>query len=426
MRDQRSACSLADAGVEQARQALETRFSEVRQLTVQLCATLEVEDYVIQSMPDASPAKWHLAHTTWFFETFVLAGLPGHRPHQPLFGFLFNSYYQTLGERWQRGARGILSRPTVREVFDYRRAIDEQMRQFLRTAGNANWAAVAPAVELGLHHEQQHQELLLTDLKHAFASNPLQPVYRDSPTSTASAAAALEWTTWPAGVRWIGAEAGFAFDNESPRHRVFVEGFCLASRTATCGEFLAFMEDGGYQRPELWLSDGWNARSVQGWTAPLYWEKSADQWRLMTLGGSRPLDREEPLCHVSYYEADAFARWAGARLPTEAEWETAASEQPVSGNFLDSGLLHPSAAAGAGQFFGDVWEWTASPYVAYPGYVPPAGALGEYNGKFMCNQMVLRGGSCVTPLSHIRASYRNFYPPEARWQFSGLRLAKDA
>jgi ergothioneine biosynthesis protein EgtB len=409
------------------RAELSARYREVRGLSESLCRPLEVEDYVVQSMPDASPPRWHLAHTTWFFETFVLAPhAAGFRPFHPAYNFLFNSYYNAVGERWARADRGLLSRPTVREVYAYRHATDEHVLRLLDTAGEAAFHAFADTLELGLHHEQQHQELLLTDLKHAFALNPLRPAYRQAPPLPDGGAAPLTWAGHPAGVRWVGHDGpGFAFDNETPRHRVFVEAFRMAARPVTAGEFLAFVEDGGYRRPELWLSDGWNARTACGWEAPLYWERRDNCWFLMTLHGPRALGRDEPACHVSYYEADAYARWAGARLPTEAEWETAAGLPTAEDNFLDSGRLHPAAGV-SGQFFGDVWEWTASPYVAYPGYRPPAGALGEYNGKFMCNQLVLRGGSCVTPRSHIRPTYRNFFPPDARWQFSGVRLASDS
>jgi ergothioneine biosynthesis protein EgtB len=407
---------------------LTARYREVRRLTDRLCEPLEVEDYGLQSMPDCSPPKWHLAHTTWFFETFVLAEYePGFRPHHPQFRYLFNSYYEAVGDRWPRPARGLLSRPTVAEVSAYRRAVDGRVAALLEAADVATLAAVVPLVEQGLNHEQQHQELLLTDLKHALGLNPLRPAYAPPDAGPSSEAGTpLRWVDHPAGVRWVGhAGDGFAFDNESPRHRVFVESFGIAARPVTAGEFLAFVEDGGYDRPTLWLSDGWAARQQKGWSAPLYWERTSDGWSAFTLRGQRPLDPAEPVCHVSFYEADAYARWAGARLPTEAEWEAAAGGREVAGNFLDAGRFHPAADAGTGQFFGDVWEWTASPYTAYPGYRPAAGALGEYNGKFMCNQLVLRGGSCATPAGHVRPTYRNFFPPDARWQFSGLRLAKD-
>jgi ergothioneine biosynthesis protein EgtB len=411
------------------RAALTRRYGDVRQLTERLCEPLAVEDYQLQSMPECSPPKWHLAHTTWFFETFVLAEHePCFRPHHPQFRYLFNSYYEAVGDRWPRPARGLLSRPTVAEVSAYRRAIDGRVAELIATVSDDGLPTIAPLIEIGLNHEQQHQELLLTDLKHAFGLNPLRPAYSLAEFGRSSGAAprAVEWQVHPAGVRWIGHHGdGFAFDNEGPRHRVFVNAFAVASAPVTAGEYLAFIESGGYRQPTLWLSDGWAARVQHGWEAPLYWDRGDEGWAVFTLYGQRPLDPAEPVCHVSYYEADAFARWAGARLPTEAEWETAVAGRDVSGTFLDSGRFHPAPVDGGAAFFGDVWEWTASPYAAYPGYRPAGGALGEYNGKFMCNQLVLRGGSCVTPAGHVRPTYRNFFPPDARWQFSGLRLAND-
>jgi ergothioneine biosynthesis protein EgtB len=404
------------------------RYRATREGTERLCERLEVEDYGLQSMPDCSPPKWHLAHTTWFFETFVLAEHePDFRPHHPQYRYLFNSYYEAVGERWPRPARGLLSRPTVAGVYDYRRAVDGRMGALLGTASEQALARIEPLVELGLNHEQQHQELLLTDLKHAFGLNPLRPAYAPgTPAAPVGTPAALTWEEVAGGVREVGhAGGGFAFDNESPRHRAFLEPFAIASRPVSAGEFLAFVEDRGYERPEFWLSDGWAARQKNGWSAPLYWERGGGRRAVFTLRGLRPLDQAEPVSHVSYYEADAFARWSAARLPTEFEWEVAAAPHPVAGNFTDSRLYHPAPDFGSGQWFGDVWEWTASPYAPYTGYRPAAGALGEYNGKFMCNQMVLRGGSCATPPGHVRPTYRNFFPPDARWQFSGFRLAKD-
>jgi ergothioneine biosynthesis protein EgtB len=403
------------------------RFLAIRAETERLCEPLQIEDYQLQSMPDCSPPKWHLAHSTWFFETFILARqVPNYRPVHPLYGYLFNSYYDAVGERWPRPSRGLLSRPTVSEVYAYRRAIDERMVEFVQSAGEPTIEAMAPVLELGLNHEQQHQELLLTDIKHALGLNPLRPAYAPALDTTKSECPAPpEWLPFAPGVRQIGHRGdGFAFDNEGPAHKVYVVGFELAARPVTNGEFLDFIEGSGYDRPEFWLSDGWAACRENGWRAPRYWERDGTSWSLFTLRGMRPLELGEPVCHVSYYEADAYARWAGARLPTEAEWEIAAASHEVAGNFLDSGRLHP--ASGGGALYGDAWVWTASPYVAYPGYRAAAGALGEYNGKFMCNQMVLRGGSCVTPGGHVRPSYRNFFPPHARWQFSGIRLAKDA
>jgi ergothioneine biosynthesis protein EgtB len=405
-------------------QALLDRFRTIRARTEQLCSPLAVDDYQLQSMPDCSPPKWHLAHTTWFFETFLLKGFAeGYQPFRPEFGYLFNSYYEAVGERWPRPARGLLSRPTVEEVYAYRHAIDRRLLERLETANESDWARLAPVLELGLNHEEQHQELLLTDLKHAFGLNPLFPRYAEPPLSPRREGTRLRWVRHAEGVRWIGYDGqGFAFDNEGPRHRVFIDAFQLASRLVTNGEYLEFIRDGGYERPEFWLSDGWATRNRGNWSAPLYWRQDGSGFALFTLHGLQPLDPAEPVCHVSYYEADAYARWAGARLPTEFEWETAVGANPVEGNFLESGRFHP---IGGEIAYGDVWVWTASPYIAYPGYRPASGALGEYNGKFMCNQMVLRGGSCATPAEHIRVTYRNFFPPDARWQFSGIRLAKD-
>ncbi|MEX0702079.1 MAG: ergothioneine biosynthesis protein EgtB [Planctomycetales bacterium] len=414
------------------------RYRSVRGMTERLCGPLEPEDCVVQSMPDASPVKWHLAHTTWFFEQFVLAAaVPGYRPFRPEFGFLFNSYYDAVGERHPRPRRGLLTRPTLREVLEYRAAIDRAMGDLRETGASGEFA---PVIEIGLHHEQQHQELLLTDVKHLFAQNPLRPAYapdrlvpdEQAPRATGRALPHT-WIEFKGGVRAIGhAGPGFAYDNESPRHEALLRPFRLAARPVTCGEYLAFIDDGGYARPELWLFDGWDAVRGAGWQAPLYWERGeAGGWRIFTLAGTRDLDPREPVCHVSFYEADAFARWAGARLPTETEWEIAAADAPIAGNFVEDERYRPAPTAGPAsaaspqQLFGDCWEWTASPYTAYPGYRAPAGALGEYNGKFMCNQMVLRGGSCATSQTHIRATYRNFFHPPARWQFSGIRLALD-
>jgi ergothioneine biosynthesis protein EgtB len=408
---------------------LAARFRAVRDQTEALCEPLEVEDYVVQSMPAASPAKWHLAHTTWFFETFVLTPyLPGYQPFDPQFGFLFNSYYNAIGPRWPRSQRGLLTRPSVGEIFRYRAYVDEHMAGLLQSSHAGQRAA--PTLVLGLHHEQQHQELLVTDVKHLLTANPLAPIYRPQEPE-AGQPPPSHWLTFPEGLVFIGHEGhGFAYDNESPRHRVFLNAFRMASRLVNNGEYLSFMADGGYDRPDLWLSDGWTARQAGGWKAPLYWENEAGAWMMRTLAGPREVTAAEPVCHISFYEAEAFARWAGARLPTEAEWEVVAGLR-TSGHFLERGRFHPAAGAATDdvgplfQSFGDVWQWTASPYVGYPGYEPLAGALGEYNGKFMCNQMVLRGASCATPRSHARPTYRNFFPPDARWQFTGIRLAQD-
>jgi ergothioneine biosynthesis protein EgtB len=381
-------------------------------------------------MPDASPVKWHLAHTSWFFETFLLeAQLAGYRPFDARFRVLFNSYYVQVGARHPRPERGLVSRPGLDQVLAYRAHVDAALARWLHSAPPAE--AALDLLELGLHHEQQHQELILTDLKHLFSRNPLRPVYRAaSEVPRNGAAAALRWMSHPAGMREIGHDGSrFCFDNERPRHRIYLPAFALAARPVTNGEYLEFMRDGGYTRPELWLSDGWDTCQAQQWHAPAYWEAGAQGWETFTLHGMRRVDPDEPVCHVSFYEADAYARWAGARLPTEAEWEAAAAGEAVQGNFVESGALHPCpAAAGSGllQLFGDVWEWTGSAYLGYPGYRPAAGAVGEYNGKFMVNQFVLRGGSCATPATHVRATYRNFFGPAARWQFSGVRLARDA
>lgn len=413
------------------RAALLDRYKAVRQFSEELCRPLVIEDYVIQSMPDASPTKWHLAHVSWFSETFVLQGaIPGYRSPHPQYNYLFNSYYNTVGERHCRPKRGLISRPTVEETYRYRATIDRHMEEFLASAPEDVFAKYAPIVEVGIHHEQQHQELMVTDIKHMLSESPLRPVYREQPEAAKGDAPALEWVGFDEGVYCIGHDGeGFAYDNEGPRHREFVAAFELGSRLATNGEYLEFMADGGYERPEFWLSEGWNTVQARGWTAPMYWEKDGGEWQVFTLSGMRPVDPAEPVCHVSCFEADAFATWAGARLATEAEWEIAAASVPIAGNFVEDGRFHPAKTDHAGavsQMFGDVWEWTRSPYIGYPGYTPPPGALGEYNGKFMCNQLVLRGGSCATSQTHIRPTYRNFFPPDARWQFMGIRLAKDA
>jgi ergothioneine biosynthesis protein EgtB len=414
-------------------ETLVERYHRVRQFTERLCQPLVIEDYVIQAIADVSPPKWHLAHTSWFFETFILASAcPGYRPLNAFYGYLFNSYYLAAGERHCRPKRGLLSRPTVEEVYRYRAYVDQHMTGLLTDLQGEKLERWAPLVGLGLHHEQQHQELLLTDVKYNFACNPLRPAYviLDSPKDT-PAVAPIGWVGFREGVYSIGHEGrGFAFDNESPRHRSFVEPFELASRLITNGEYLAFMADGGYERPDLWLSMGWDTLHREGWRAPLYWEQRDGTWWMMTLAGMQLVREAEPVCHVSYYEADAYARWANARLPTEAEWEVATVQLPVRGNFVEHQTFHPvpisesDAALTVAQMFGDVWEWTQSHYSPYPGYAAAPGALGEYNGKFMANQFVLRGGSCATSVSHIRSTYRNFFPADARWQFMGIRLAK--
>ncbi len=405
---------------------LQNHYQNIRQVSAEICQPLAIEDYGVQSMPDVSPPKWHLAHTTWFFETFLLVPhLPGYEIFHPQFGYLFNSYYEAIGERHPRLQRGLLSRPTVADVYGYRAAIDRAMN-ILLSLPSIN-SELADLVQLGLHHEQQHQELLLTDIKHILGNNPLYPSYRADLPSEVSNNISIEWSSYPGGVYAIGHEGTeFAFDNESPRHAVYLQDYAIANRLVTNGEYLEFITAGGYQKPEYWLAAGWSTVQIEQWQAPLYWEEIAGQWWVMTLAGLLCLNIDEPVCHISFYEADAYARWAGKRLPTEAEWEVAASQLPLQGNFLESGQLHPSAATTKNrpeQMFGDVWEWTQSAYLPYPGFQSAAGAVGEYNGKFMCNQMVLRGGSCATSHSHMRPTYRNFFPPATRWQFSGLRLA---
>jgi ergothioneine biosynthesis protein EgtB len=412
--------------------ALAERFALVRARTRELAEPLSAEDCAIQSMPDASPVKWHLAHTTWFFETFVLERRePERKPFHPHFRVLFNSYYNSVGGKHPRPQRGLLSRPSLDDILAYRKAVESEVAQLL--ADDALAPDLLWLVELGTHHEQQHQELILTDLKHMLSCNPLRPKYQKQWPLTPVSARQVRWIRFGGGVCEIGHEGeGFAFDNEGPRHKVWLDTFDMASHPVTHGDFVRFIEDGGYQRPELWLSAGWDQVVSQGWQAPLYWQRIDDAWHTFTLHGMAPVERNTPACHVSFFEADAFARWAGARLPTEAEWEVAAANAPTEGNFLESDALHPlalrepSADGMLAQAFGDVWEWTRSDYAPYPGFRPAVGAVGEYNGKFMANQYVLRGGSCATPASHIRPTYRNFFPADARWQFSGLRLARDA
>jgi ergothioneine biosynthesis protein EgtB len=411
--------------------SLAPRYLAVRAATEALAAPLSAEDCAIQSMPDASPVKWHLAHTSWFFETFVLEPhMPGYRVHDAAFRVLFNSYYNAVGDKHPRPQRGLLSRPSLDDVRRYRRHVDAAMHELL--ARDELMARLAALIELGLNHEQQHQELILTDVKHMLSCNPLKPAYaRARVAEAADGAPPLEWVAFDEGIFEIGyGDAGFAFDNETPRHRQFLEAFALASRPVTNGEYSAFISAGGYRRPELWLSEGWDWLNANAIAAPLYWEDDGGGARQFTLHGMLPVEGGAPVCHVSLFEADAYARWAGARLPTEAEWEVAAARAPVEGNFVEDGVLRPRPARRAhspvAQIFGDVWEWTQSAYAPYPGFQPAAGAIGEYNGKFMCNQYVLRGGSCLTPRSHIRATYRNFFPAGARWQLSGLRLARDA
>lgn len=418
--ERQTASRLADAAI------LRERFGRTRALTLELARPLSAEDACVQSMPDASPAKWHLAHTTWFFETFVLEKYePGFRAFHPQFRVLFNSYYNGVGEKHPRPQRGMLTRPTLAEVLAYRQDVEARMESaFSAHGGDAGFRSL---VELGLHHEQQHQELMLTDVKHLLSLNPLLPAYRARRESAAVAAAPLRWIHFDGGLVEIGHHGdGFCFDNELPRHEQFLQPYALASRPVTNGEFAAFIEAGGYREPGLWLSEGWDWVHANALAHPLYWRSTEGSWHEFTLAGELLLDPDAPVVHLSYFEADAYARWCDARLPTEAEWEHAAASLPVAGAFLSLDRLHPrpNASPGLVQMYGDVWEWTQSSYAPYPGYRTAAGAIGEYNGKFMVNQYVLRGGSCATPEDHVRPSYRNFFPATARWQFSGLRLAR--
>ncbi len=398
----------------------------MRQTSLDLVAPLTVEDMVVQSMPDASPIRWHLAHTTWFFEHFLLAAhSAGFRPYREGWGHLFNSYYYSVGDMHKRPQRGLLSRPTVAEVLEYRVHVDTQMAALIEA--NSGNSAFSLLVELGLNHEQQHQELILTDIKHALSLNPLKPAYLPDLKLTPALNTAMQYVEFPGGIVETGSDqSSFCFDNETPRHRVLLKPFRLGTRLVNNAEFREFIADGGYRRSELWLSDGWATIQEQGWSRPIYWSQDLDSE--FSLLGEIDLDPQRCVCHVSYYEADAIARWSGARLPTETEWEHVAAQYPVRGNLLDQQQFHPGGPdddAKISQLFGDAWEWTASAYSAYPGFKALAGSLGEYNGKFMCNQLVLRGGSCATPVDHVRASYRNFFRPDARWQFSGIRLARD-
>lgn len=410
-------------------QALADRFLQVRATTERLAAPLSAEDQTVQSMPDTSPTKWHRAHITWFFETFLLAPhAASFKPFDPHFSFLFNSYYEQVGERYPRPHRGLISRPGAEEITAYRAAVDQQVVDLLAASDEQALDVLAPLIELGCHHEQQHQELLLMDIKHMLSLNPMDPVYRSEPHVDSPDPGPLGWVGFDGGTVKIGRDdddPGFGFDNEGPRHEALVHPFKLADRLITCGEWLDFMADDGYHRPEIWLSDGWHKRLADGWESPLYWRESEKGWRIHTLSGSRPIDHHEPVCHVSFYEADAYATWAGKRLATEFEWEHAAGDRPIEGNLE---ALHPSHAGPPTgelrQLFGDCWEWTESAYRPYPGFRPVDGAIGEYNGKFMINTMVLRGGCAFTPLGHTRSTYRNFFHPHTRWHLSGVRLAE--
>ncbi len=417
------------SGPHAAAAILTQEFGRVRARSMELAAPLSAEDACVQSMPDASPAKWHLAHTTWFFETFLLERFePGFRPFHSEFRVLFNSYYNKLGDKHPRPQRGMLTRPPLAAIHDYRRDVDARMQCLLQD--KTMQGALRELVALGLNHEQQHQELLLADMKHLLSLNPLVPAYRVQSAPEAAPGAPLEWVDFAGGASAIGHRGtGFAFDNELPRHDVLLQPFRLGARLVTNGEYLQFVESGGYADPQAWLAEGWDWVGQNRLAQPIYWRRDEGRWKEFTLGGLMPLEPGLPAVHLSYFEADAYARWAGARLPTEAEWERAAAACDVAGNFADAGVLHPCAATsgpGLRQMFGDAWEWTQSSYAPYPGFRIAEGAIGEYNGKFMVNQYVLRGGSCATPAGHIRASYRNFFPTGARWQFSGIRLARDA
>ncbi len=411
-------------------ESLLIRYRAIRQQTEYLCQPLEPEDYLIQTTENVSPTKWHLAHTSWFFETFLLSEfLPGYETMHPKYAYLFNSYYVQAGDRHCRPKRGLISRPTVREVYKYRSYIDDRVISLLNEPPAPDIDRLADIVEIGLNHEQQHQELILTDLKHVFSMNPLYPAYRKRSVPKETRTPTISWHEFDGGIAEIGFSGdGFCFDNELPGHKVYLEPFQIASRLVTNAEYIEFMNDGGYQNPVLWLSDGFSVKERENWKSPYYWEKRDDEWWMITLQGERKVNPAEPVCHISHYEADAYARWAGARLPTESEWELASRSAPDNGNFVETENYHPTPAnddSGLQQMMGNVWEWTGSSYLPYPGFSPLPGALGEYNGKFMANQMVLKGGSCATPKSHIRKTYRNFFHPDSRWQFTGLRLAKN-
>ena len=413
-----------------SRENIQNTYDKVRAFTHQLVDPLETEDFVIQPMENASPTKWHLAHTSWFFETFLLEKYqPDFESLHPQYAYFFNSYYLQTGVPFSRADRGLLSRPTVTEVFEYREYVNEQVYDFIKSCDDEIWEEASKVMEIGINHEQQHQELILTDIKYLLAQNPLLPVYKERSFEHKAKHDEINWVKFEEGLVEIGSKGNeFTYDNEHPRHRTFVQGFELANRLVTNKEYLEFMDDDGYTRSELWLDEGWSKVNSEEWKAPLYWFKRDDRWFNFTLSGSREVGLNEPVTHISYYEADAFARWKGCRLPTEQEWEHACGKCEITGNFVDQDNFHPLPLKSNGntlnQMYGDVWEWTQSSYSAYPGYKPLPGALGEYNGKFMANQYVLRGGSCATSQSHIRKTYRNFFHADARWQFSGIRLAK--
>lgn len=413
-----------------SREHLIDRFKTIRNFSIQLVEPLETEDFVVQAMENTSPAKWHLAHVSWFYETFLLEKVyDDYESLHPQYSYIFNSYYLQTGEPHTRSERGLLTRPTVKEVMEYREYVNEEVLRFLENALEEQIKEYGFVIEIGNHHEQQHQELIITDFKYMFARNPLFPAYKELELPESKSIPPLEWISFDEGIYKIGSEGNeFTYDNEHPRHREFLESFELSDRLITNGEYMEFMKEDGYGRSELWLDDGWATVNEQSWESPLYWIKKEGAWHYYTLSGLREVEPNEPVTHISYYEAGAFARWAEARLPTEAEWEVAAGDLPYRGNFVEEGHYHPRPLQTEGnahkQMYGDVWEWTKSSYEAYPGYKPLPGALGEYNGKFMCSQYVLRGGSCATSQTHIRKTYRNFFYPDARWQFNGIRLAR--
>jgi ergothioneine biosynthesis protein EgtB len=414
-----------------SKEELIEKFESVRAFTEDITEPLEIEDFVVQVTENASPAKWHLAHTTWFFETFLLEKeLRDYDPIHPQYSYLFNSYYLQTGVPHCRARRGNISRPTVKQVFEYRESINEHVINLIKHATDEQYENWGPIIEIGIHHEQQHQELLMTDLKYMFSQNPLNITYKKVDRPSVESVPKLSWSAFEEGIYEVGHKGNdFGYDNEFPRHKTYIHDFELANRLVTNAEFIEFIESGAYGEPKWWLDEGFSTIRDEGWNAPLYWEKKDGKWHQFTLsGGLQKVDPNEPVTHVSYFEADAYARWKGMRLPTEQEWEVASQGLTVKGNFADAGNLHPvalqNAKEGLQQMFGEVWQWTSSSYAPYPGYKPLPGALGEYNGKFMCNQYVLRGGSCVTSKSHFRKTYRNFFHANERWQFTGIRLAK--
>jgi len=417
---------LDETTIESQRGTLKQKYLAVRQETENICSKLKTDDFQLQSIPETSPPKWHIAHVSWFFEAFVLPHfLPTYQVFHPKYAYLFNSYYETVGTMQPRSKRGMLSRPLLDDIYTYRKYVNEHMLELIENINEDDWLELSFRVTLGLNHEQQHQELLLMDIKHNFSVNPLKPAYNQKLSIPSQSASEIQWLECEGGIYNTGNEAKeFCFDNETPRHQTLINDHRLATRLVNNSEFLEFIQDDGYQRPELWLADGWYLIKKEKWDHPLYWEKMDQDWSIFTLGGLRKLEALEPLSHISFYEADAYACWLGKRLPNEAELENILSQVPIQGNFLNHQILHPHA--NSEHWYGNLWQWTSSPYAPYPGFKPLSGSMGEYNGKFMCNQMSLRGGSCVTPTGHARATYRNFFYPHDRWQFSGIRLAEDA